>query len=41
VLDDAALRQQLRQKGLTRAAQFSWRSTAEQTLVVYERVART
>jgi len=41
VLGDAALRQQLRQKGLTRAAQFSWRSTAEQTLVVYERVART
>jgi glycosyltransferase involved in cell wall biosynthesis len=30
------LRHDLRRRGLERAAQFSWRSTAEQTLAVYE-----
>lgn len=38
VLRDSALRQEMRQRGLERAATFSWRSTAERTLALYERV---
>ena len=40
VKNNAPLRQELRQKGLQRAAQFSWRKTAEQTLAIYRRVHR-
>ncbi len=36
VLDDAPLRLRLRAAGHARAARFSWRATAEQTLRVYE-----
>lgn len=38
VLDDASLRQALRQKGIQRAAGFTWARTARETLAVYERV---
>jgi glycosyltransferase involved in cell wall biosynthesis len=38
VLRDAALRQELRARGLARASLFSWRRTAEHTLALYERV---
>jgi len=40
VLRDAALRQEMRERGLTRAAAFSWRHTAERTVALYERVLR-
>jgi alpha-1,3-rhamnosyl/mannosyltransferase len=36
LLGDTALRQRLREAGLQRAANFSWRRTAEATLNVYE-----
>ncbi len=36
LLGDAALREQLRHAGPQRAAQFSWRRTAEATLEVYQ-----
>jgi glycosyltransferase involved in cell wall biosynthesis len=36
VLIDEALAEELRQKGLQRAAQFSWEETATQTLLVYD-----
>jgi alpha-1,3-rhamnosyl/mannosyltransferase len=39
LLGDAALRAELRERGLRRAAGFSWRRTAEETVRVYERVA--
>lgn len=39
LLDDGALRAALRAAGLERAAAFSWRRTAEATLVVYRRAA--
>jgi glycosyltransferase involved in cell wall biosynthesis len=39
VLTDAALRESLRAKGLQRAAAFSWRRAAEQTMAVYSKVA--
>ena len=39
LLADHALRAELRAAGPRRAALFSWRSTAEATLAVYERVA--
>ena len=39
LLDDAALREQLRERGLERARHFTWAATAQQTIVVYERVA--
>jgi len=39
VLDDPALRQDLRGRGLARARQFTWEAAARQTLAVYERVA--
>lgn len=35
---DAGLRAELGQRGVTRAARYSWRATARQTLAVYERV---
>lgn len=37
LIKQPALRAQLRQAGLMRAGQFSWRQTAEQTWAVYER----
>ena len=37
-LTDKALASAMRQKGLARAAQFSWRRTATETLDLYERV---
>jgi alpha-1,3-rhamnosyl/mannosyltransferase len=37
LLADPVLRAELRQAGLRRAAQFSWPSTAEATLAVYEK----
>ncbi len=37
LLDDATLREQLRMAGPQRAAQFSWRRTAEATLEAYQR----
>ena len=40
VLTDEALRKSLRAKGLLRAAQFSWRRAAEQTMAVYRKAAR-
>jgi glycosyltransferase involved in cell wall biosynthesis len=39
VLTDPALCEEMRQKGLQRAAGFSWRRAAEQTMAVYRRVA--
>jgi glycosyltransferase involved in cell wall biosynthesis len=38
VLHDAELRAEMRDRGLQRAAQYSWRHTAAQTLALYERV---
>jgi glycosyltransferase involved in cell wall biosynthesis len=38
VLRDELLRQDLRAKGLARAAQFSWERTARETVAVYRRV---
>jgi glycosyltransferase involved in cell wall biosynthesis len=38
VLNDRLLEQQLRHKGLTRAAEFSWERCARETLAVYRRV---
>jgi len=39
VIDDSALRKMLSEKGLRRAKNFSWRTTAQRTLRVYEEVA--
>jgi glycosyltransferase involved in cell wall biosynthesis len=36
---DAALREAMRQQGLTRAAQFSWQRAAEETMEIYRQVA--
>ncbi|MSQ14490.1 MAG: glycosyltransferase family 1 protein [Dehalococcoidia bacterium] len=36
--DDPRLRDELRQKGTARARRFSWRSTAAETLLVYDKV---
>ena len=38
VLADPALRADLRERGLARAAQFSWQTTAQQTLALYSRL---
>ena len=38
VLTQPALGVALREKGLARAAQFSWERTARETIAVYERV---
>jgi glycosyltransferase involved in cell wall biosynthesis len=40
VADDAALRDELRQRGLERARSFSWDRTAKETLEVYREAAR-
>ena len=40
VIVDPALRMSMRQKGLERAALFSWRSSATQTLQLYEEVVQ-
>jgi len=37
-LDDAALREHMRQAGLAQAARFSWQKTAEQTASLYRRL---
>jgi glycosyltransferase involved in cell wall biosynthesis len=39
ILLDDALRQELRDRGLKRAAEFTWERTARQTLAVYQEVA--
>lgn len=36
VLDNASLRDNLRQRGLARAAQFSWERTAQETFKIYQ-----
>jgi glycosyltransferase involved in cell wall biosynthesis len=41
LLDDPALRDDLRDRGLKRAALFSWEATARRTIAVYERSANT
>lgn len=38
VLNDERVQQQLRRAGLTRAAEFSWKRCARETLAVYQRV---
>jgi glycosyltransferase involved in cell wall biosynthesis len=38
VLGDAALREELREKGLARARQFTWERTARETVAVYRQV---
>lgn len=38
VLEDPALAQELRKKGLERAKQFTWEKTARETIAVYEKV---
>jgi glycosyltransferase involved in cell wall biosynthesis len=38
LLNDAALREQLRARGLRRAAQYSWEATARRTLAVYREI---
>jgi glycosyltransferase involved in cell wall biosynthesis len=40
LIQDAGLRDELRQKGLSRAALFDWRETARRTLEVYEQVGQ-
>src|SRR5690554_3332066 len=40
LLDDANLRDDLRQRGFERAAEFSWERAARETWAIYERVAR-
>lgn len=39
VLTDSSLQMDLRERGLTRAAQFSWRQTAQNTLALYAQLA--
>lgn len=39
VLNDAGLREHMRERGLVQARRFSWRETAERTLAVYEAAA--
>jgi len=36
VWDDEALRAKLKEKGLNRAAEFSWKKMGEETLTVYQ-----
>ena len=40
LLDDSELREDLRTRGLARAAKFSWRKAAQETWAVYEHVAK-
>ncbi len=39
LIEDDSLREQLRKRGLKRAKQFTWETTARQTIAVYDRVA--
>ena len=39
VLSDPELRDDLRERGLRRAEEFSWERTARQTLEIFERIA--
>jgi hypothetical protein len=39
LLSDAALRAELREKGLVRAASYTWRKTAEATTHAYREAA--
>jgi len=41
LLEDASLREHLRQRGLARAATFSWERTARETLALYRSVGAT
>jgi alpha-1,3-rhamnosyl/mannosyltransferase len=41
LLKDEELRRDLVEKGLTRAASFSWQRTAEETINIYRRMAKT
>lgn len=41
VLNDDSKKQSLKEKGLSRAAAYSWRKTAEETIAVYRKVAET
>jgi glycosyltransferase involved in cell wall biosynthesis len=41
LLQDATLRDELRERGFAQARAFSWRTTAERTLAVYERAFRS
>jgi glycosyltransferase involved in cell wall biosynthesis len=41
VLEDAALKHQLREKGLSRASLFSWRRCAQQTQAIYHQAKRS
>jgi glycosyltransferase involved in cell wall biosynthesis len=41
LLRDPALRAEMRERGLQRARAFSWRTTAERTLAVYEQIGLT
>lgn len=41
VISDESLRKSLKEKGLARAAQFSWQRTAEQTLEAYKEVGES
>jgi glycosyltransferase involved in cell wall biosynthesis len=38
IAEDSSLRESLRARGLARAAHFSWRRAAEETLAIYRRV---
>ncbi|WP_235207069.1 glycosyltransferase [Pedobacter sp. V48] len=38
ILDDGLLQEQMKEKGLKRAADFTWKSSAEQLLSIYELV---
>jgi glycosyltransferase involved in cell wall biosynthesis len=41
LLHDPELRAEMRERGLQRARAFSWRTTAERTLAVYEQIGLT
>ncbi|NLD61281.1 glycosyltransferase family 4 protein [Candidatus Sumerlaeota bacterium] len=41
VLSDCALSSRLREKGMARAAEFSWSKTAKETYTVYERTSKS
>jgi glycosyltransferase involved in cell wall biosynthesis len=38
VLEDTELAHELQQRGLERAAQFTWEKNAQETIAVYEKV---
>lgn len=41
ILEDSALREQMRQRGLERASAFSWKSTAREFHTVYKEISRS